>query len=110
MSPAVLMAEANLMARLREARNRGDNPRAIQLAREGNRRYPDTASAPERHAILVHALADIEQRNEARGEAELMVNHYPESHWVKEVEGFTGAHRHRNIHLNDAGQIEYYDP
>ena len=37
-----------------------------------------------------------------------MVNHYPDSSWVREIEGFTGAHRHRNIRVNDAGQLEYY--
>ena len=98
------------MARLHDARNSGNQPLAIQLARDGNRRFPDSANAPERHAIMIHALADNEQRNEARGEAELMVNHYPDSHWVQEIESFTGAHRHRNIRINDAGELEYYDP
>ena len=46
--------------------------------------------------------------SEARGEAEYMVNHFPDSSWVREIEGFTGAHRHRNIRVNDAGQLEYY--
>jgi hypothetical protein len=47
-------------------------------------------------------------RSEARGAAERMVNHYPDSDWVREIERFTGAHRHRNVRLNDAGEIEYY--
>jgi hypothetical protein len=47
---------------------------------------------------------------EARGEAEKMVNAYPDSAWVREVERFTGAHRHRNVRVNDAGVLEYYDP
>jgi len=46
--------------------------------------------------------------SEGRAEAEYMVNHYPDSKWVREIEGFTGAHRHRNIRVNDAGQLEYY--
>jgi hypothetical protein len=107
-SPAGHLVESSLMARLRSARAAGQHVLAIQLAREGNRRFPDSAFAPERHSILVHSLADNEQRNEARGEAELMVNHYPDSDWVREVERFTGAHRHRNVRLNDAGEIEYY--
>ena len=95
------------MARLREVKS--TNPSlAIDLAREGNRRFPDSADAPERHSILIHALADAERRSEVRGEAEFMVNHYADSAWVREIEGFTGAHRHRNIRLNDAGQLEYY--
>ena len=96
------------MERLRKARTAGQHALAIQLAREGNRRFPDSALAPERQSILIHSLADNEQRSEARGEAEHMVNHYPDSDWVREIERFTGAHRHRNVRLNDAGEIEYY--
>jgi hypothetical protein len=106
--PSAHLSEASLMERLRKARAAGRHALAIELAREGNRRFPDSARAPERHSILVHSLADNEQRAEARGEAEHMVNHYPDSEWVREVERFTGAHRHRNVRLNDAGEIEYY--
>jgi hypothetical protein len=104
------LAEASLMARLREARAGGNQSLAIDLAREGNRRFPDSTNAPERHSILIHALADAERRSEVRGEAEFMVNHYPDSDWVREIEGFTGAHRHRNVRLTDAGDLQYYDP
>lgn len=96
------------MDQLRAARARGEHALAIQLAREGNRRSPESALAPERHSILIHSLADNEQRSEARGEAEFMVNHYPDSDWVREIERFTGAHRHRNVRLNDAGELEHY--
>ena len=102
------MDEARLMARLRAAAQ-GDPPLAITLAREGNRRWPDSADAPERTSILIHALAATGQSTQARGEAEGMVNHYPDSPWVHEIEQFTGAHRHRNVRVNDAGQIEFYD-
>lgn len=96
------------MARLRSTRTAGQHALAIQLAREGNRRFPDSALASERDSILIHSLADNEQRSEARGEAERMVNQRPDSDWVREIERFTGAHRHRNVRLNDAGEIEYY--
>jgi hypothetical protein len=102
------LTEAKLMERLRKARAAGQHVSAIQLAREGNRRFPGSALEPERESILIHSLADNEQRSEARGEAEHMVNKYPDSDWVREVERFTGAHRHRNVRLNDAGEIEYY--
>jgi hypothetical protein len=75
---------------------------------EGEDETPDSALAPERDSILIHSLADNEQRSEARGEAERMVNQHPDSDWVREIERFTGAHRHRNVRLNDAGEIEYY--
>jgi hypothetical protein len=32
-----------------------------------------------------------------------MVKHYPDADWVREIERFTGAHRHRNIRANSAG-------
>jgi hypothetical protein len=37
-----------------------------------------------------------------------MVNGYPDSDWVREIERFTGAHRHRSVRLNDAGVIEFH--
>jgi hypothetical protein len=101
------MNEAVLMARLREVA-KTDSAQAIELARAGNKTFPDSPDAPERASILIHALVTQNQLSDARAEAEYMVNHYPDSRWVREIEGFTGAHRHRNIRLNDAGQLEYY--
>jgi hypothetical protein len=105
--PAAPLDEAQLMLRLRSTKE-SDPAAAIGLARDGNRRFPDSADAPERTSILIHALASQGASSEARGEAESMVNHYPDSDWVREIEQFSGAHRHRNIRLNDAGQLEYY--
>ncbi len=95
------------MARLREAAA-SDPERAVELSRSGNRRFPASADVPERTSILIHALADLGHSSEARGEAEAMVNGYPDSPWVREIERFTGAHRHRNVRVNDAGALEYY--
>jgi hypothetical protein len=103
-----LLTESELMQNLRQARNSGQNALAIQLARDGNQQFPDSDSAPERASILIHALADDRQPSQARGEAEYMVNHYPDSEWVREVEQFTGAHRHRNVRVNDAGELEQH--
>ena len=80
---------------------------AEQLARQGNQLFPDSPDAPERAAILIHALAAQARPMEARGEAENMVNHYPDSPWVREVEAFTGAHRHRNARVNADGQLVF---
>jgi hypothetical protein len=100
------MTEAVLMTRLREIA--GSDPEgAVKLARAGNLRFPDSADAPERASILIHALAELGQASKARGEAEYAVNHYPDGKWVREIEGFTGAHRHRNLRVNDAGTLEY---
>jgi hypothetical protein len=98
--------ESTLMSELRNFKDT-DPEFAIERAREGNRRFPDSAEAPERSSILIHALAAAGRASEARGEAEDMVNRYPDSEWVREVERFTGAHRHRNVHVNAEGQLAF---
>jgi hypothetical protein len=102
---AAPLNEAVLMARLRRVAG-SDFPLAVELARAGNRRFPGSPDAPERASILIHALAAEGMATEARGEAEYAVNHYPDSSWVQEIEGFTGAHRHRNVVLTDGGVIQ----
>jgi hypothetical protein len=101
--------EDELMRLLRSARD-NDPTLAVELAREGNRRFPKSPEAPERTSILIHALAAQGLASEARGEAEDMVNRYPDSNWVREVELFTGAHRHRNLRLDGQGRLTYVDP
>lgn len=100
------VGERQLMTRLRSIKDK-DPAAAVALAREGNRRFPDSSDAPERASILIRALAALGQTSEARGEAESMVNHYPDSEWVRDMERFSGAHRRRNIRVNDAGLVEY---
>jgi hypothetical protein len=83
------------MERLRAVKD--SNPKlAIDLAREGNARFPDGVDAPERASILVHALARDGQPSLARGEAETLVERYPDTPWAEEIEQFTGAHPHRD--------------
>jgi hypothetical protein len=98
--------EATLMTRLRSAAD-ADPALAIDLAREGDKRFPGSADAPERSSILIHALARQGRASEARGEAEAVVNEYPDSVWVREIEAFTGAHRHRSVRVVD-GAVELY--
>jgi hypothetical protein len=105
--PPQPLDEPTLMVRLRSVED-GDSVAAIDLAREGDRRFADSPDAPERASILIHALASQGRASEARAEAEDMVNRYPDSSWVREVERFTGAHRHRNLRLTEAGSLEYY--
>jgi hypothetical protein len=100
--------EQPLMRLLRNSR--GNDPAlAIELAREGNRRFPGSPDAPERASLLIHALAEEGLSSEARGEAEDMVNRYPDSDWVHEVEQFTGARRHRSIEVGPNGELRYAD-
>lgn len=104
--PALLDEEA-LMSELRRAKD-SDPELSLSLARDGNRRFAESTHAPERASTIVHALSALGRSSEGRGEAEDLVNRYPDSEWVREVEHFTGAHRHRNLRTNAAGQLEYY--
>jgi len=100
--------ERALMRMLRSVR--GNPALAIELAREGNRRFASSPDAPERASTLVHALAAKGLASEARGEAEDMVNRYPDSAWVREIERFTGAHRRRNVRVAPNGELTFIDP
>jgi hypothetical protein len=99
--------EASLMASLRSIKD-SDLSRAVELAREGNRRFPDSPDAPERASVLIHSLSGLGRASEARGEAEMMVNDFDDSAWVREIEQFTGAHRHRNVGIAADGAIEFH--
>lgn len=104
--PATLDENA-LMTELRSVQ--GSDPElALALARDGNQRFPDSDQAPERAASMVHSLTALGRASEGRAVAEDMVNRYPDSTWVRQIEQFTGAHRHRNVRTNAAGQLEFY--
>jgi hypothetical protein len=87
--------EAGLMDRLRKIED-GDPTLALQLAREGDARFPSGADAAERAMIVVKSLARQGDVSEARGKAEEMVNVYAGTRWALEVEQHTGAHPHRS--------------
>ena len=95
------------MERLHDAKD-ADPALVVELARAGNRWFPEGEGAPERASLLIHALAAQGLAPEARGEAEDMVTRHPDSAWVREIERFTGAHRRRNLRLGDSGAIESY--
>jgi len=76
--------EAALMATLRplvEAAPR----RAVDMAREGQRRFGATNDAPERDWIIVKALVNLGELHAARDEARRMVETYPDSQWTQDV-------------------------
>jgi hypothetical protein len=66
------------------------------------------AGAAESESIMIHALAARGASSAARARAELVVNDYADSEWVREIERFTGAHRHRNIRVNEQGVVESF--
>lgn len=82
---AVPLDEASLMKKLRALE--GTNPPlTLRLAREGNRRLPDSPDAPERAWMAVKALANMENFREARDEARVMVKRYPGTSWSLDVQ------------------------
>ncbi len=58
---------------------------SVQLAREGNERYPSGAGAAERGWIICKSLTNLERFDEARAEAKLMVQQYPGTSWANDV-------------------------
>lgn len=77
--------EASLMATLRELD--GPEPeRALALAREGNRRFPNSDDAAERGSTICKSLAALGRFDEAQDEARRMVNLYPNTSWAADVQ------------------------
>jgi len=72
------------METLRELLN-SEPRRAIELARQANKRAPDSPDAPERAWIVVKALASLKRFHEARDEAAAMAGKYPDSSWAMDA-------------------------
>lgn len=73
-----------------------DPAAALELARQGQRRWPDGPRAAEFAATEVKCLYLLGRPSEGRGAAEAMVNKYRNSTWALEVERQTGAHPYVN--------------
>jgi hypothetical protein len=74
-------------------------------------RVPHLATASDAakgESIGIHALADRGAPSAARARAEQVVNDYADSEWVREIERFTGAHRHRNLRVSEQGVLESF--
>jgi hypothetical protein len=73
------------------------NPtRALEMAREGQKRWPHSKRAAEFARTEVKCLYALGKPSEGRGAAEAMVNKYVGSPWALEVERETGAHPYVN--------------
>lgn len=96
-------------AQMDELRTLGESQPELALAqaRAQNQRFPESPHAAERASVLIHALGVLGRAAEARGEAEDMVNRYPDSSWVREVESYTGAHRRRTAYLTPEGRLAF---
>ncbi len=73
------------MAKLRST-TASDPKASLELAREGNRRFPASDDAPERSYLLVKSLVNLGRFEEARAEAALMVDTYRDTPWANDVE------------------------
>jgi hypothetical protein len=76
--PAVLAVLHDLAA--------SDPPRSLKVAKEAVERFPDSPSAPEFEWNVVKALFNMGRLDEAKDEAELMVQEYPGSYFTGDVE------------------------
>ena len=81
-SPAV--TESALMAALRDL-GASDPARALELAREGNRRFPKSADAAERSWTICKSLAALGRFSDAQIEARQLVHQYPDTTWASDV-------------------------
>jgi hypothetical protein len=72
------------METLRELLN-SEPRRAIELARQANKRAPDSPDAAERGWIIVKALASLQRFHEARDEAATLAGKYPDSSWAMDA-------------------------
>jgi hypothetical protein len=72
------------METLRELLN-SEPRRAIELARQANKRAPDSPDAAERGWIIVKALASLKRFHEARDEAATLAGKFPDSSWAMDA-------------------------
>ena len=75
-APAPAFTESALMAAIRDL-GASDPARALELARDGNRRFPKSADAAERSWTICKSLAALGRFHDAQVEARLLVHQYP---------------------------------
>jgi hypothetical protein len=80
----LVLDEPALMDTLRELRASDPNL-TLQLAREGNRRFPNSGKAAERSWFIVKALSGLGRHDEARLEGRELVDEYRETRWAQDV-------------------------
>ncbi|RYZ08717.1 MAG: hypothetical protein EOO73_07645 [Myxococcales bacterium] len=76
--------EERLMDALRKA-GPGDPQLALQLAREGNARFPTSADVPERQWYAIRALVDSGNLLEATAAARVFVDAFPKNPFANDV-------------------------
>ena len=84
-----MLEEMQQVAHLREI-SEGNPGRAVELADEGNRRFPRGLLHQERESIAIRALVRLGRRNEARARAQLLLDGYPRGPFSAQVRRVTG--------------------
>jgi len=88
---AAVKSDDQLTREIRE--NVRSNPaRAEKLARESRQRFPESANADERDALLVDALINQERIGDARSETYYYNDHHPNGHFAEHLFVMTGVH------------------
>ena len=83
--------EESLTARLRDEVD--SNPsQALELAREGEERFPTGAHADERAFLKMRALVNLGRIAPARDEADAFLARHPDSPYAERVYRLTGVH------------------
>jgi hypothetical protein len=77
-------SEDQLMTTLRDL-GASDPARTLDLAREGNRRFPSSADAPERSWMICKSLAALGHFAAAQDEARQVVARYPGTTWAGDL-------------------------
>lgn len=76
--------EGSLMSKLRELRS-SDPELTLELAREGNQRFPNSPDAAERSWFIVKSLSDLGRHDEARVEGRKLLERYRDTRWAEDV-------------------------
>lgn len=64
----------------------------LTLAREGNRRFPDSHLAQERWSMTIDALVALDRIGEAHTEASAFIDRYPQGQYARHVMALMGVH------------------
>jgi hypothetical protein len=82
--PAESLDEPSMMSTLR-ALGDSEPQHSLDIAREGNARFPGSPDAAERQWYVCKSLVNLENFYDAREEARIMVATYPDTPWTLDV-------------------------
>jgi hypothetical protein len=89
--PAASPEETALMDKLR-ANVEMEPQVTVDLADEGEKRFPESTMREEREAMAIRGLINLQKIGSARGRAELFLKRYPDGPFTAYVQNMTGVH------------------